>query len=46
VARGRVTVNGAALATGDALEVTQADAVVLEKGADAEVLVFDLPVLQ
>jgi redox-sensitive bicupin YhaK (pirin superfamily) len=46
VARGSITVNGAALATGDALQVTQADAVVLEHGQDAEVLVFDLPVLQ
>ena len=45
VARGSITVNGAALATGDALQVTDADAVVLENGQDAEVLVFDLPVL-
>jgi redox-sensitive bicupin YhaK (pirin superfamily) len=46
VARGSITVNGAVLATGDALQVTQADAVVVENGQDAEVLVFDLPVLQ
>jgi redox-sensitive bicupin YhaK (pirin superfamily) len=46
VARGSLTVNGAVLATGDALKVTQADAVVLENGQDAEVLVFDLPVLE
>ncbi len=43
VARGRITVNGAELATGDSLTVTQADALVLEQGEDAEVLVFDLP---
>jgi redox-sensitive bicupin YhaK (pirin superfamily) len=46
VARGSVTANGAALAAGDALRVTQADSLVLENGRDAEVLVFDLPVLQ
>jgi redox-sensitive bicupin YhaK (pirin superfamily) len=44
VARGSITANGAQLATGDALQVTQADALVLENGQDAEVLVFDLPV--
>ncbi|HEY6456900.1 MAG TPA: pirin family protein [Steroidobacteraceae bacterium] len=44
VARGSITVNGAVLQPGDALQVTQADAVVLENGQDAEVLVFDLPV--
>jgi redox-sensitive bicupin YhaK (pirin superfamily) len=43
VARGAVTVNGAVLATGDALKVSRSDAVVLENGQDAEVLVFDLP---
>lgn len=43
VARGALTVNGVALETGDALQVTQADGVALEKGRDAEVLVFDLP---
>jgi hypothetical protein len=43
VARGSLTANGAALATGDALQVTHSDAVVLENGQNAEVLVFDLP---
>ena len=41
VARGRITVNGHALDTGDAL--MSAGEVVLEKGQVAEVLVFDLP---
>jgi quercetin 2,3-dioxygenase len=43
VARGSITVNGAQLLTGDALEVTQADRLMIESGQDAEVLVFDLP---
>ena len=43
VARGSITANGAQLDTGDALEVTQTDSLVLENGRDAEVLVFDLP---
>ncbi|HEY4339032.1 MAG TPA: pirin family protein [Steroidobacteraceae bacterium] len=43
VVRGSITVNGAALMTGDALEVTQADGLVIENAQDAEVLVFDLP---
>jgi redox-sensitive bicupin YhaK (pirin superfamily) len=42
VARGKVTVNGAPLEVGDALKVTNAGGVVLEQGADAEVLLFDL----
>ena len=46
VARGSISANGVKLETGDALEVTQTDAVVLENGQNAEVLVFDLPVLQ
>jgi redox-sensitive bicupin YhaK (pirin superfamily) len=46
VARGSITANGAQLATGDALKVTQTDTLVLENGQNAEVLVFDLPVLQ
>jgi redox-sensitive bicupin YhaK (pirin superfamily) len=46
VARGRVTANGSALEAGDALQVTHGDSLVLEHGRDAEVLVFDLPVLQ
>jgi redox-sensitive bicupin YhaK (pirin superfamily) len=43
VARGSVTANGAVLATGDALKVTDESRVVLEQGHQAEVLVFDLP---
>lgn len=43
VARGRLTVNGQPLETGDAAKIAGEDAVSLEKGADAEVLVFDLP---
>ncbi|MCA3183083.1 MAG: quercetin 2,3-dioxygenase, partial [Cupriavidus sp.] len=43
VARGRVTVNGQPLETGDAAKLDGESAVSLEKGADAEVLVFDLP---
>ncbi|WP_343655346.1 pirin family protein [Cupriavidus sp.] len=43
VARGRVTVNGQPLESGDAAKLAGEDAVSLEKGADAEVLVFDLP---
>jgi len=46
VARGRITANGAALEAGDALQVTQLPELVLEKGQDAEVLVFDLPRVQ
>ena len=46
VARGSLTVNGLQLQTGDALEVTQSDTLVLENGQQAEVLVFDLPVRQ
>jgi redox-sensitive bicupin YhaK (pirin superfamily) len=43
VARGTLSANGVKLATGDALKVTDADALTLERGAGAEVLVFDLP---
>ena len=43
VARGRITANGAQLETGDALQVTLTDTLVLENGQNAEVLVFDLP---
>lgn len=43
VARGRVTVNGHALEAGDAARFDGEEAVSLEKGAGAEVLVFDLP---
>lgn len=43
VARGAVTANGEALAAGDALKLTDATALALSDGVDAEVLVFDLP---
>ena len=43
VARGRVTVNGRPLEAGDALKLTDAREIVLDRGDDAEVLVFDLP---
>ncbi|TDK23221.1 pirin family protein [Luteimonas aestuarii] len=43
VARGSVTVNGIALDAGDALKLADEDAVVLERGTDAEILLFDLP---
>jgi redox-sensitive bicupin YhaK (pirin superfamily) len=43
VARGTLSVNGIALAAGDALRVTDEPSLVLEQGRDAEVLVFDLP---
>jgi redox-sensitive bicupin YhaK (pirin superfamily) len=42
VARGRITVNGHALEAGDALK-TGDGVLELEQGANAEVLVFDLP---
>ena len=43
LARGALTVNGTALVAGDALKLSDVDAVQLEQGRDAEVLVFDLP---
>jgi len=43
VARGKVAANGSPLETGDALKMTGVSEVVLEKGAGAEVLLFDLP---
>jgi redox-sensitive bicupin YhaK (pirin superfamily) len=43
VARGRVAANGQPLAAGDALKATDVAEIVLEGGADAEVLLFDLP---
>src|SRR5687768_5911819 len=43
VVRGEVTVNGNPLAHGDALKLSGEQAVRLEKGRDAEVLLFDLP---
>ncbi len=42
VARGRLAVNDEALAAGDALK-SDAPAIVLERGAGAEILLFDLP---
>ena len=42
VARGSVTVNGAALNAGDAVAITDAASVEVSGGKDAEVLVFDL----
>jgi len=42
VARGALTVNGRALGAGDALRAVEVEKIVLEKGKDAEVLLFDL----
>ena len=42
VARGRATVNGQALEAGDALKASGEQRIVVEKGEDAEVLLFDL----
>jgi len=42
VARGRLTVNSQPLEAGDALKAIQTAEIVLEKGKDAEVLLFDL----
>jgi len=42
VARGRLAVNGQPIEAGDALKATQTAELVLEKGKDAEVLLFDL----
>jgi redox-sensitive bicupin YhaK (pirin superfamily) len=41
--RGKLTVNGTPLAAGDALKASAVADLVLEKGQDAEVLLFDLP---
>jgi redox-sensitive bicupin YhaK (pirin superfamily) len=43
VARGRITANGEVLDAGDALKLTGVTTLDLSDGADAEVLVFDLP---
>jgi quercetin 2,3-dioxygenase len=43
VARGALTVNGVALAAGDALKVTEQNAADFKYGQQAEVIVFDLP---
>ena len=42
VARGKVTVNGQPLQAGDALKATGVAEIVLEKGEQAEVILFDL----
>ncbi len=42
VARGKLTVNGQALLAGDALKASGVDEIVLEKGEQAEVILFDL----
>jgi hypothetical protein len=42
VARGAARVNGAELAAGDAAKITGESTIVLDRGEDAEVLVFDL----
>jgi len=42
LARGRLSVNGHVLGAGDALKLADLQEVVLEKGDDAEVLLFDL----
>ncbi|MSP96545.1 MAG: pirin family protein [Betaproteobacteria bacterium] len=42
IARGKVVVNGTPLEAGDALKVSSVTEVVLEQGANAEVLLFDL----
>lgn len=42
VARGSVSVNGTPLQAGDALKASGVGEIVLEKGADAEVLLFDM----
>jgi len=43
VARGKIVANGEALAAGDALKLAGTTRLDLSNGADAEVLVFDLP---
>jgi len=42
VARGRLTANGQPLEAGDALKATNTSEIALEKGEEAEVLLFDL----
>jgi quercetin 2,3-dioxygenase len=42
VARGQISANGVALSAGDALKLTDATAVTLVEGHNAEVIVFDL----
>jgi redox-sensitive bicupin YhaK (pirin superfamily) len=46
VARGKVSANGTSLDAGDALKLADVASLTLSDGADAEVLVFDLPRLE
>jgi quercetin 2,3-dioxygenase len=46
VARGSVYVNGVALKAGDAAKIENESSIVIDRGEDAEVLLFDLPPLQ
>jgi redox-sensitive bicupin YhaK (pirin superfamily) len=43
LARGRLRANGMVLTAGDALKATDVAEIVLEQGAQAEALLFDLP---
>jgi redox-sensitive bicupin YhaK (pirin superfamily) len=43
VVRGKLTVNGIALSTGDALKLSEEDTVGLSEADTAEILLFDLP---
>ncbi len=43
VAQGAIEANGVALSAGDALQISSGTQLRLERGADADVLVFDLP---
>jgi redox-sensitive bicupin YhaK (pirin superfamily) len=43
VARGRLSLNGQTLSAGDALKLADAQEIVLERGDNSEVLLFDLP---
>ena len=43
VVRGKVGTNGVSLGSGDALKLSDTNAVKLQDGSDAEILVFDLP---
>ncbi|MEW6690522.1 MAG: quercetin 2,3-dioxygenase, partial [Pseudomonadota bacterium] len=43
VARGEIEINRKRLTAGDALKASGETEIVLEKGAQAEVLLFDLP---
>ena len=45
VARGSVEANGVALNAGDALQLRDVGELSLSKGRDAEVIVFDLPMV-